>query len=141
MLKLFLDANVLFTAAYSENGGSAYVFQLAKRKLINIVSSKYAFIEAERNLIAKGSKDVMIRFYTNVALLGDLYEDEDIELEINSEMQNLINVKDLPILLSAIKNKSDYLLTLDRKHFFTKQIIDFIKPIILCTPKDYLQSF
>src|SRR3990167_3011677 len=47
MIKLFLDANILFSAAYRENAGLAKLWKLSHIKL---VSSDYAIMEAERNL-------------------------------------------------------------------------------------------
>jgi hypothetical protein len=44
---LFLDANVLFSAAYRENAGLLKFWQL---KFIKLISSAYAIEEARRNL-------------------------------------------------------------------------------------------
>ena len=52
-MKLFLDANVLFTAAHNDNGISRGLFRLAARDMCEIVSSAYAVDEAQRNLARK----------------------------------------------------------------------------------------
>ena len=47
MDRVFLDANVLFSAAYLESSGLARLWQLADAELL---SSDYAIEEARRNL-------------------------------------------------------------------------------------------
>lgn len=52
-MKLFLDANILFTAAYSEQGISRTLFRLAEAGLCSLHTSAYAADEARRNLAVK----------------------------------------------------------------------------------------
>ncbi len=138
MHKLFLDANILFAAAYSANGGSALIFELANKKNIKIVSSKIAFLEAERNLINKGSKEAMITFYNQISYLDYLYE--EINQQNKKYFEKIINKKDVDILANAVNSKSNFLITLDRKDFFQKKVFDFASPMIICTPAEYLQK-
>ena len=48
-MRLFLDANVLFTAAHNPNGKAALVIELGARGHWQLFSSPYAFEEARRN--------------------------------------------------------------------------------------------
>jgi predicted nucleic acid-binding protein len=52
-VKLFLDANVLFTAAHNPEGKSAFVIELAREGKWEVVTSHFALEEARRNLEAK----------------------------------------------------------------------------------------
>jgi predicted nucleic acid-binding protein len=52
-VKLFLDANVLFTAAHNLSGKAAFVIELAKEGHWKVVTSGYAIEEARRNLEIK----------------------------------------------------------------------------------------
>ncbi len=52
-MRLFLDANVLFTAAHNPNGKAALVLELATVGLWQAVTSAYALEEARRNLERK----------------------------------------------------------------------------------------
>ena len=52
-LRVFLDANVLFTAAYIPDGLSAFLIELGAAGRVTLLTSPLAIIEAERNLEAK----------------------------------------------------------------------------------------
>jgi len=47
--RIFLDANVLFSAAYRENSGLIEIWRV---KGVRLLSSSYAIEEAKRNLAA-----------------------------------------------------------------------------------------
>jgi uncharacterized protein len=51
--RLFLDSNVLFTAAHNENGEAALVIGLAAAGRWRVASSEHAIEEARRNLSRK----------------------------------------------------------------------------------------
>lgn len=42
------------------------------------------------------------------------------------------------VLSASIESKSDYLITLDRRYFFTEAIIRANLPIKIVTPKDFI---
>jgi len=52
-LRVFLDANVLFTAADSPDGLSALLVELGAAGRVTLLTSPLAIVEAERNLEAK----------------------------------------------------------------------------------------
>ncbi|MBN8763445.1 MAG: hypothetical protein J0I63_09455 [Thiobacillus sp.] len=52
-MRLFLDANILFTAAHNPQGKAALVIELGQAGLWQLVSSAYALEEARRNLALK----------------------------------------------------------------------------------------
>ena len=54
--KLFLDANVLFTAAHNRDGKAGAVIELGKQGRWRCFTSAYALEEAQRNLSVKYSK-------------------------------------------------------------------------------------
>jgi predicted nucleic acid-binding protein len=51
--RLFLDANVLFTAAHNPQGKAALVMELDQAGIWQVVSSAYAMEEARRNIARK----------------------------------------------------------------------------------------
>ena len=53
MKRLFLDANVLFTAAHNPQGKAALLIQLGELHLLQLATSVYAREEARRNLSRK----------------------------------------------------------------------------------------
>ena len=52
-MRLFLDANVLFTAAHNPRGKAALLIDLGKPGHWELYSSAYALEEARRNLARK----------------------------------------------------------------------------------------
>jgi uncharacterized protein len=107
--RIFLDANVLFSAAYLENSGLARLWQLEDAELL---SSAHAVEEARRNLVL-GRPPAVIRLerltpkLTVVNPPGDLKVPDGVRLDS----------KDRPILVAAIHGKVDFLLTGDGRHF------------------------
>jgi predicted nucleic acid-binding protein len=53
-MRVFLDANVLFTAAHNPNGKAALVITLGAEVLFQLATSAYPKEEARRNLERKG---------------------------------------------------------------------------------------
>lgn len=53
MMRVFLDANVLFTAAHNLKGKAALVIALGSEGLLQLTTSRYAKEEATRNLARK----------------------------------------------------------------------------------------
>ena len=109
MDRVFLDANVLFSAAYMESSGLARLWQLADAELL---SSDYAIEEARRNL-APDREPALARLSRLTATLTIVNLPQNPKQSLNVR----IDAKDRPILLAAIRGKADYLLTGDGRHF------------------------
>jgi len=109
-LKLFLDANVLFTAAHNPKGKAAFVIDMAKEGPWEVVSSEFAIEEARRNLEIKFPKSLarLERLLRSVAVVPTVLE---------GDCPAGLAPKDRPILLSALLAECLHLLTGDRKHF------------------------
>jgi predicted nucleic acid-binding protein len=107
--RVFLDANVLFSAAYMESSGLARLWQLADAELL---SSDYAIEEARRNL-APDREPALARLSRLTATLTIVNLPQNPKQSLNVR----IDAKDRPILLAAIRGKADYLLTGDGRHF------------------------
>ena len=110
MIRVFLDANVLFTAAHNRSGKAALVIELGIRGHWGLATSGYAFEEARRNLEIKfhGSLSTLEAFRPAMKIVS------------SGEGTNCpvpLPEKDRPILEAAIRCKATHLLTGDRKHF------------------------
>lgn len=138
MNKLFLDANIFFAATYSTTGGSRFIFELAKKQHHILVSNMYAVTEAQTNIAKKLSLDHLRIFFQ---LLAELHEvDKSKNYLDHKEYASLINQKDLPVLLGAVRTHADFLITLDRKDFMTKALADTKLPFRILTPGEYLST-
>jgi predicted nucleic acid-binding protein len=128
MDRVFLDANVLFSAAYRPRAGVLQLWDLDETVLC---SSRYALEEARSNLeddsqqarLARLSKSILFFDVAAAELPGGI----------------ALPQKDLPILLAAIAADATHLITGDERHFgayFHKSI----QGILVLSPRDYLIS-
>jgi len=71
MIRIFLDANVLFTAAHNPDGKAAFLIQLAAAGPFKLFTSAYSREESERNMSAKypGSLIVFKQLSENITLV------------------------------------------------------------------------
>lgn len=127
MDRLFLDANVLFSAAYKAD---ARVFRLWSLHDVLLYSSRYALEEARFNL---GDENQLNRL-TSLAEKVQFFEASKRDLPKGVHLPD----KDAPILVAAIDAKSNYLLTGDLRHFgpyFGKRI----EGVTVIRPSQYLK--
>ena len=109
-MKLFLDANVLFTAAHNPNGKAALVVELSRRETWSLATSTYAREEAIRNLERK-APEAIARMNT---ILKSLHV---VEHRPDMPFPTTLVEKDRPIFQAALGWGASHLLTGDFKHF------------------------
>jgi predicted nucleic acid-binding protein len=113
-MMLFLDANVLFTAAYAESGVAQGLFALAERNACRLFSSAFALDEASRNLALK-TPDRLPALETLQTLLQQVPEPPP-ELLQQAQVAGVPS-KDAPVLAAAAACGADWLVTGDRRDF------------------------
>lgn len=106
MDRLFLDANVLFSAAYKPD---ARVRRLWRLNDVVLFSSRYAFEEVRFNL----NEESQVRRLSSLADKVQFFEASFSDLPRGVSLPE----KDAPILLAAIEARANYLLTGDFHHF------------------------
>ncbi len=109
MDRIFLDANVLYSAAYAENAGLERLWKLAG---VELLSSSYAVEEARRNL-AIDRPAAVARLDRLASTLTVVNPPQTLQLPAGIQL----DAKDAPIMLAAIHAKADHLLTGDMRHF------------------------
>jgi uncharacterized protein len=107
--RVFLDANVLYSAAYMEFAGLARLWRLDD---VQLLSSAYAIEEARRNL-AMDRSEAVPRFERLLESISTVDAPQGFQLPENIRLEP----KDQPILLAAIQGKADFLLSGDVRHF------------------------
>jgi len=110
VLKLFLDANVLFTAAHNPGGKAAFLFDAADLGHWRLLSSAYTIEEARRNIAAK---------YPQCSeRLEVLVGEVTITPQPATSPGPAIALpeKDLPVFVAACAAGASHLLTGDLKH-------------------------
>ena len=140
IIKVFLDASVLVAASASVNGASAYILHLSRQRKIKAFVSEDALSEAVKNVNLK-LDDIGEERLKTYLIKANLKLVDSPEAEAIALCEKFIHFKDAPILAAAITKRVDILLTLDKKHFLTKLVADFAKPIIILTPGDFLKRF
>jgi len=126
--RIFLDANVLFSATYLELSGLARLWTFGD---VELLSSAYAVEETRRNL-AIDRTEAFPRFERLTAAVSLVDAPQSLKLPVNIRLDQ----KDQPILLAAIHGKADYLLTGDARHFahlYGKRI----KGVLVLRPAQY----
>ena len=134
-LRVFLDANVLFTAAYSPDGLSALLIELGAARRVTLLTSPLAIVEAERNLEAKrpAALPTLRQSLSAVRVVGEP-PPADVERLTPPDLSS----KDRPLLAAAIVARAT--------HFVTGDLADFGRwmhrparlPLRVMTPRHFL---
>jgi uncharacterized protein len=129
MDRLFLDANVLFSAAYRPNAGLLAFWNL---KRVVLCSSRYALEEARINLTEEAQRKRLGKLAAKVQFFEALPTNK-------LPAGVVLPEKDAPILLAAIEAGATHLVTGDIRHFgayFAKKLMG----ILVVSPGDYLRQ-
>lgn len=113
-MKLFLDANVLFTAAYSPEGTGRALIDLAGAGCCSLFTSAFAVEEARRNLALKAAAKLpaLESILPVVTIVSEPPPDR------TKWAQGLpLPLKDAPIMAAAVVCAVDILITGDRRYF------------------------
>jgi predicted nucleic acid-binding protein len=127
--RLFLDANVLFSAAYSEDSGFLRLWDLPETEL---VTSVYALEEARWNLDTENLSTRLNHLIEEIEVLPELRK-QDLPPEVK------LAEKDQPILAAASAADASHLITGDRQHF-GRYFSQRVRHTLITTPRDYLVS-
>jgi len=113
-VRLFLDANILFSAAYRDGNPALLLFELAVAGRCHLVTSEFAWEEAHRNITQKCPQRLPMLAALKKQLKFAPVPDAS-GIAVASE-QGLPD-KDAPILAAALATKAQVLVTGDRTHF------------------------
>ena len=134
MKRLFLDANVLFSAAHNNEGKLAFIIELAATGRWKIFTSTFTVEEARRNLDLK--------YPGKILSFNKLLE----KMTVVAECSGLpfpagLTEKDRPVFQAAMSCKATHLIRGDIVHFgkyMRKPAETF--GIIVMTPAQFLNS-
>ena len=114
MIRVFLDASVLFAAAYSTTGASREIIRQGFRGCIELVASELVFEEARRNLGVKAPGEVPDLETFHQAATIEMVRPSREEIE---EAMEYTADKDAPVVAAAREAEVDYLVSLAREHW------------------------
>ncbi len=143
MPKAFLDANIFFAAVASRTGGSYFILELAKQRMIEIATVAYALSEAERNIQKKLGSRALAAHYENLLAASPVVQSlAQVPKEQEERLAALVSAKDIPIVLGAFLNGATALITLDRKHLLDNtRLHTLMSNIAVMTPGDFIQKY
>jgi predicted nucleic acid-binding protein len=104
---LFLDANVLISAAWKEGSEIALIWQMSG---VRLITSSYVMGEVQRNLHQVGQIERLRVLMRSVQIVSS---------ETLPDLPDAIALpeKDRPVLAGAIQAQADHLVSGDKKHF------------------------
>ena len=138
IFKVFLDSNVILSGLLSDQGAPRIILDILTLKLPFLLGStgEYNLLEIERNLKKKmpGVFSVYKRYLSRLNLkIISIPGPEEIKI-----FSGQIADKDIPVLVSAIQSKADFLVTGDKKHF-EKLKVPGNYPLKIITPSEFLE--
>lgn len=143
-IRLFLDSNVLTGGVVSPWGLDKAVLSLCAARLCKLVLADVVRDEVEENLLLHAERlpsleaDELIEHYRHLVKLTDAemvsYPDEAL---VRSSRHLIRHAADVPILLSAMASKPDWLLTHNTKHF--TQAVAKRTGVRIATPAEFFR--
>ena len=130
MDRVFLDSNVLFSAAYAPGSG---LTNLWRRKSARLIASGYVIEEARRNLDDAAARNRL------EALLESLEQVGDPAAALDPEMEKDLPENDRPVLRAAMAAGATHLLSGDRRAFgawYGKRLAG----VLVLRPAEYLRQ-
>jgi len=139
VVRVFLDSNVILSGLLSERGAPRVLLDLLSLRLPFLIGStgRYNLIEIERNLKKKmpGLLFVYKAYLPKVNLkVIPLPRPEEVQ-----DFSGQIAEKDIPVLISAVRSKADFLVTGDKQHFAKMKELDKY-PLRVVTPSEFIDS-
>ncbi len=144
-IRLFLDSNVLTGGIVSPWGLDKATLSLCAAKVCKLVLAEVVLDEVEENLLlhaeclSSHDADQLIEDYRRLIKLTNPelvpYPDKDLVL---SSGHLIRHAADVPVLLSAVASKPDWLLTHNTKHF-TKAVAQHTS-LRIATPAEFFRA-
>ncbi|KAF0221288.1 MAG: hypothetical protein FD174_426 [Geobacteraceae bacterium] len=138
-VRVFLDSNVILSGLFSDKGAPRIILDLLSLRLSAIagLTGEYNIIEIERNLTCKMPKVIPVykRYFAKLNM-------KIVPLPSKAEVEKYtghIADKDVPVLVSAINGRADYLVTGDKKDFGKIKKGDNY-PFKIVSPAEFLDS-
>ena len=138
MMKVFLDASVLFAGAYSSQGHARDLLILAVQNRVQAVVSNDVLIEVERNIIRKAPDK--LENYRLILSLIDVQVVAAPSIEAVRAAEMYVAGKDAPIVAAAQQAEVDYLVTYDRRHLIDPPEVAEKSGLRIVTPAELLEA-
>jgi predicted nucleic acid-binding protein len=139
VVRVFLDSNVILSGLLSDKGAPRILLDLLSIGFPFLIglTGRYNLMEMERNIKKKmpGILSVYKEYFPRLNL-------RIIPLPPKGELREYsgkIADKDIPVLVSALRGKVDFLITGDKQHFGKMKDLDKY-PFHVVTPSEFIDS-
>jgi putative PIN family toxin of toxin-antitoxin system len=138
-VKVFLDSNVILSGLLSDKGPPRIILDVLSLGLpfLTGFTGRYSLIEIKRNLKKKMPKILSVykKYLPKLNLkIIPLPRQEELR-----EYFGMLADKDVPVLVSAIRSKADFLVTGDRQHFERLKVVGKY-PLKIIAPSEFIDS-
>lgn len=113
---LFFDSSALFAGIVSASGASRALLVLAEAGQVAITVFEQVVAETER-AVARKIPRALPDFREAIRATGLRIARDPSPVEIEAYADIIVHPADVPIVVAAIQVKTDYLVTLNRRHF------------------------
>ena len=132
MVRIFLDASVIFSGCYSTRGFSHDLILMAVRGDYDLVCSELVVEEARRNLARTSEEYVLFLDFVLVNIPIEYVRPTKRQVVAAASH---VAQKDAPIVAAAKRAKVDFLVSLDKKHLLGKPELAEYTEVEVVTPK------
>lgn len=144
-LRLFLDSNVLTGGILAPWGLDKAVLSLCAARICRLVLAEIVRQEVETNLLAratafgeKEARQVVDDYLKLVRLARPEIVPLPSEVEVTRSHALIRHQADVPVLLSAIRSRPDWLLTHNREHF--TPVVERRTGLRIATPAEFFRT-
>lgn len=134
-IRVFFNASVILAGLYSLNGASGELLSLVKQKKIIGIISEIVWNEVLRNTHKVGISQKNTKQWIHQYFLIISAPDQ---LQFSQYKKTVINEGDIHLFISAEESKSDYLVSLDKKHVLILQ--KRITLFRIVSPKELIEN-
>lgn len=137
MIRVFLDASVLFSAAYSKTGAAREILRLGIRGHVEIVVSDYVLEETRRNLAAKAP--AALPSFEQLLDATDFNRANPTRRQVERAAE-YTEIKDAPVVAAAIKARATHLTSHDSAHLVGDPAVTEGSGLLIVTPGELLAT-
>jgi len=134
---LFFDSSALFAGIISASGAGRALLVLAEAGQVIITVSEQVVAETER-AVARKIPHALSDFREAIRATGLRIVPDPSPDEIEQYASVISHRADVPIVVAAIQAKTDYLVTLNRRHFIDDPAVAERSKLRIGTPGDAL---
>ncbi len=137
-VKVFLDSSVIMAALISSSGGSFRICRESSNGKLQAAINRYVHEEVigvvSRKYPAKLEHLPVLLQWSRIAVLPNP------RAKLVKQALQIIHPKDAAVLAGAMEAKAEFLISLDRKDFFTQTLRNAHLPLIISTPQEFFQE-